>query len=148
MVLIFSVALFILIRDSFKLWPVGPIFGNAFHDFLANSIVENDAVSFAGNFAPFTTDFGSWFRVDPLGLNHLDTDVTLAFPSLNLTQHPHYDGFTTNFANSNALFLSTFFAALQKMSQLGVGVTLSQATSCILPCSGTEFAGKLLQCAR
>jgi hypothetical protein len=75
----------------------------------------------------------------PLGLNHLDTDVALAFPSLDLTHHPHFNGFTANFASSDAVFLMMFFKALEKMGQLGVDVPLQKATPCI-PCSGQIIA--------
>ena len=72
------------------------VFDNAYRHFLINTIVENNANNFAtapppGNPAtmvPFTTDFGTWFRDDPNGLDHLDTDMALAFPTLNTATHP------------------------------------------------------------
>ena len=123
--------------------PVGAIFDNAYHGFLTNTIVEKDAYSFAGNFAPFTKTFPTWWRDNSTGINHLDTDIILAFPSLNTTVHPHFDIFTKNFAKSNTLFLTTFFKALQKMSQLGVKVKLfpSSTSHCKPHCNGAEAHG-------
>jgi hypothetical protein len=127
---------------------VGPKFGNAFHNFLDNQIVENDAISFSTNIAIFNSLFPDWFRVNPgppagfpMGLNHLDTDVALAFPSLDLTRHPDFNGFTANFASSEATFLKQFFLALDKMSKLGVTVDLKAATPCI-PCGDIMFEGE------
>lgn len=124
----------------------GPVFDNAYHDFLSNTIVENTAPAFAGNVAPFTPGpfvgvFPNWFRDVPNDLDHLDTDVALAFPSLDLSIHPHFDTFTNNFAASNTLFLTTFFAALEKMSSLGVSVVLSPPTPCESPCGGGGSGG-------
>lgn len=98
----------------------------------------------------FDWDFFSWFRIDPtrnspIAINHLDTDIALAFPSLDLSVHPHFNGFTSNFASDNSVFLAAFFPALQKMSQLGVDVArLLPATSCVR-CPGVVFGGKVLQ---
>jgi hypothetical protein len=132
----------------FLLCSVGPKFGNAFHNFLEYSIVEDDAISFSTNIAIFNNPFGTWMRVDPgppagfpMGLNFLDTDIALAFPSLDLTRHPDFDGYTTTFADDESTFLGTFFKALEKMGQLGVTVTLKHATICI-PC-GDSFKGEL-----
>jgi hypothetical protein len=114
---------------------------------LINQIIANDAITFSTNILNFNVLFPDWFRVSPsspsipLGLNHLDTDVALAFPSLDLTRHPHFNGFTANFASSDAVFLTTFFKALEKMGQLGVDVPLQKATPCI-PCGGFVFEGK------
>eukprot|EP01082_Thalassiosira_pseudonana_P015235 g14591.t1.1.5e17418c g14591 g14591.t1 contig9:2220923-2222631(+) len=124
----------------------GPVFDNAYHDFLSNTIVENTAPAFAGNVAPFTPGpfvgvFPNWFRDVPNDLDHLDTDVALAFPSLDLSIHPRFDTFTNNFAASNTLFLTTFFAALEKMSSLGVSVVLSPPTPCESPCGGGGSGG-------
>lgn len=119
--------------------PNGPNFDNAFHDYIANRIVENDAVSFATNQAPFTTLFPDWFQdaTDPLNpLNHLDTDVVLAFPSQNLAVHPHFHVDTHDFGNNPATFMSTFRAALDKMSKLGVIVPLHSALPCEEGCTG------------
>lgn len=115
--------------------PEGPVFDNAYHNFLINTIVENNANDFGNNIAPFTVPFGTWFRVDPgilgpSGLDHLDTDVALAFPSLDLNDHPHFDTFSRKFAASNTDFLDTFGQALKKMGMLGVTVPLTKATSC------------------
>lgn len=38
----------------------GPVFDNAYHDFLNNTIVATDAVGFDSNIAPFTTEFPNW----------------------------------------------------------------------------------------
>ena len=80
--------------------------------------------------------FDNWFRDIPNGLDHLDTDVTLAFPPMGA--HPDFSVFSTNFAGNNALFENTFFAALQKMSKLGVTAPLFTATDCENPCGGAE----------
>jgi hypothetical protein len=114
---------------------------------LENQIIASDAITFSTNILNFNTLFPNWFRVNPvpisipLGLNHLDTDVALAFPSLDLTRHPHFNGFTANFASSDAVFLTAFFQAYEKMSQLGVDVPLQAATPCI-PCGKFAFEGK------
>lgn len=115
--------------------PEGPVFDNAYHDFLINTIVENNANDFGNNVAPFTDTFPNWFRVapnslSPSGLDHLDTDAALAFPSLDLNDHPHYDTFSKKFALSNTDFLDTFGQALKKMGQLGVTAPLTTASSC------------------
>uniref|UniRef100_A0A7R9WDK6 Plant heme peroxidase family profile domain-containing protein n=1 Tax=Pseudictyota dubia TaxID=2749911 RepID=A0A7R9WDK6_9STRA len=119
--------------------PNGPKFGNAFHDFLKNTIVENTAPDFAANVAPFTMIFGDWFRDAPNQLNHLDTDVTLAFPPVGT--HPDYSVFTSNFAASEALFLDRFDKAYEKMSKLGVTDPLSPPHPCDPPCDGEEEGG-------
>ena len=69
------------------------VFDNAYHDFLINTVVEDNANNFAiggdpATMVPFTTDFGTWFRDDPNGLDHVDTDMALAFPTLNTATHP------------------------------------------------------------
>ncbi len=123
---------------------VGAIFDNAYHDFLINTIIENDAFSFDINVHPFTDPSGifpSWFRVMPPGggLDHLDTDIALAFPSLNTSVHPNFHLHSIGFANSNDYFLKMFFVALQKMSKLGVKVELFPATHCELTdCTGVK----------
>jgi hypothetical protein len=115
---------------------VGAVFDNAYHHFLINTIIENDAYSFDSNVAPFTDPSGifpSWFRVmTPPGgaLDYLDTDIALAFPSLNTTVHPNFHNHSIVFADSNVKFLKVFFVALQKMSKLGVKVELFPATEC------------------
>ena len=121
---------------STLLLPVGPVFDNAYHHFLRNTIVEDTAGAFASNRSPFTQVFSNWFRISPTfpnELSHLDTDVTLAFPPVGVT-HPDYSLDTTTFASSNAVFLKQFFLALDKMGRLGVNVPLSPATDCKVPC--------------
>jgi catalase (peroxidase I) len=116
--------------------PQGPVFDNAFHDFLIHSIPANTVREFsAGNTstqspAPFTTTFPDWFKADATDLNHLDTDIVLAFPSQDTNVHPHFDTFSREFAGSNTEFINAFMAALDKMSKLGVGVPLLSARSC------------------
>jgi len=115
--------------------PDGPVFNNKYHDFLINTIVANDASQFAApspGIVPFTMQFGDWFRDVPNDLDHLDTDITLAFPSENLSMHPDFSVHSTAFAGSNAFFLSTFMAAMDKMGKLGVSVALQPAST---PCS-------------
>lgn len=63
-------------------------------------------------------------------LDHLDTDIALAFPSLNTTVHPNFHNHSIVFAAINEKFLKVFFVALQKMSKLGVKVELFPATEC------------------
>ncbi|KAL7537774.1 hypothetical protein ACHAXR_008055 [Thalassiosira sp. AJA248-18] len=116
--------------------PDGPVFDNAYHDFLINTIVENTAPAFAGNVSPFTTIFPNWFRDDPNDLDHLDTDVALAFPTLNAAVHPDFRVHSSTFAASNGNFFRAFFPALKKMSKLGVTVPLSPAGRCASPCEG------------
>jgi hypothetical protein len=120
---------------------VGAVFDNAYHNFLANTIVANDAVSFAGNHDPFTDVFPDWFRDSLNETNQLDTDIALAFPSLDTTVHPHFDGYTNSFALSNAEFLNKFFAAMHKMGQLGVSATLYPATECEPRCGRAVVVG-------
>ena len=114
----------------------GPVFDNAFHDFLENGIVANNVEEFVNNMAPFESDFGgnNWFRDDPpvpsSGLDYLDTDVTLAFDSQDTNEHPNFHVFTTEFANSNLAFLQAFFPALRKMGKLGVTVPLQTVGPC------------------
>ena len=125
-------------RDNFT--PFGGVFGNSFHDFLITTVVENDAISFAMNVAPFddpTGIFPNWFRDFSADINHLDTDITLAFPNLN-PSHPDFSTFTSSFASDNTHFLKVFFLALEKMGQLGVKAKLSLATKCDDPCKKNE----------
>ena len=133
---------------------VGPVFDNAYHDFLRNTIIEDTAGTFASNQSPFTMDFGTWFQVGPVSPNpldppplaHLDTDVTLAFPNL-APSHPNYSLDTINFAGDNNLFLTTFFNALHKMGKLGVNAKLFIATDCKDPCGEkTEPSTGMSQC--
>jgi len=122
----------------------GPVFDNAYHNFLINTIVANDVNTFASNpiqscggavnpassIDPFTCDFGTWFRDDPNGLDHLDTDIALAFPTLDATVHPNFHDFTLMFAADNDAFLEIFFLSLDKLSKLGVLTTLEPASTC------------------
>ncbi|EJK71330.1 hypothetical protein THAOC_07250 [Thalassiosira oceanica] len=115
--------------------PDGPVFNNKYHDFLINTIVANDASQFAApspGIVPFTMQFGDWFRDVPNDLDHLDTDIALAFPSENLGMHPDFSVHSAAFAGNNAFFLSKFMAAMDKMGKLGVSVTLQPANA---PCS-------------
>ena len=103
----------------------------------------NDAASFADNNNPFTDVFPDWFRDSPNEINHLDTDIVLAFPSLDTSAHPHFNGYTDIFATNNTEFLSKFFTAMHKMGQLGVSVELSPATECEPRCgrAGGDVGG-------
>jgi hypothetical protein len=73
----------------------------------------------------------------------LDTDIVLAFPSLDTSAHPHFNGYTDIFATNNTEFLSKFFTAMHKMGQLGVSVELSPATECEPRCgrAGGDVGG-------
>lgn len=102
----------------------GPVFDNEFHRFLVNTINARSVAAFSRTRFPFNQDFPNWFRSGPIDVNHLDTDVVLAFPSLDTAVHPSFNGFSQEFANSNAEFIETFMNALTKMSQLGVDVPL------------------------
>ena len=112
--------------------PLGGVFDNSYHDFLINSVVANDANSFGVNVAPFDNPqgiFPSWFRDFSADIDHLDTDLALAFPPLN-PSHPDFSAFTTSFAGSKIHFLDKFFAALEKMGRMGVKAKLLPATEC------------------
>ena len=123
-------------------FPGGPIFDNAYHDFLVNTIVANDIPTFAQstvphpfvNVAPFNEVFPNWFldevSVNPIDLIHLDTDITLAFEPDITTAHPDFSVKTNEYANNNTQFLKEFFKALDKMSKLGVAAPLFPATEC------------------
>ena len=102
------------------------------------------------NTEPFKRVFGNWFltgsnkdhpTLPPFpheDLNHLDTDIVLAFPPQSTTAHPNYSVHTHQFASNNTHFLSTFFNALHKMSTLGVNTSLlSPATECKDLCNPT-----------
>ena len=124
--------------------PLGPIFDNAYHDFLINTVVESDANTFAVNVAPFDDPHGifpSWFRDFSADIDHLDTDLALAFPPLN-PSHPDFSAFTTSFANDNSLFLGRFFAALEKMGRLGVRAKLLPVTQCEDRCGKPSQTGE------
>ena len=128
-------------------FPGGPVFDNAYHDFLVSAIMANDIPTFSlptgtppfVNVAPFTDIFPDWF-MDTVSLNplpvdiiHLDTDITLAFQPLAPAAHPDFSIKTHQYANSTGLFLQEFFQALDKMSKLGVTAPLFPATEC-KPC--------------
>jgi hypothetical protein len=115
----------------------GGVFDNGFHSYLSHDVVAGDVLSFANNTAPFTTIFADWFRDDKTGIGQLDTDIVLAFPSINKTAHPDFHTFTTAFANNNTLFMKEYFLAYDKMSSLGVTVKLSDALNCTAGCQGT-----------
>jgi hypothetical protein len=124
--------------------PMGPVFDNSYHNFLINTVVANDVNSFAMNVAPFDDPSGifpSWFRDHSDDLDHLDTDLALAFPPLT-SAHPDYSIHSTSFANDNDMFLKSFFPALDKMSKLGVRVELQHVTPCGDPCGGTIEMGE------
>lgn len=113
----------------------GPVFDNGFHDFLQNTVTANNAVDFASDITPFDQVFPDWLRDSVGDINHLDTDIVLAFPSQDLSVHPDFHTFTAAFSADNDLFLSKFFEAFQKMAQLGVSDILSTPGPC-LPCAG------------
>ena len=129
----------------------GPVFDNEYFKFGINTIVENTCSAFMNNNAPFLGpfpggDFGDWFRQNnhpTLGkgldwINWFDTDISIVMPSENTnlntpTGYPNFHAFSTAFAADNTLFLTKFFAALDKLSKLGVdpAVTLSSpGTTC------------------
>lgn len=114
--------------------PQGPVFDNTFHDFLENTITANTAAQFANNQHPFDVPFPNWFQDSVNELNHLDTDIALAFPSQNLAIHPHFDTFTALFASDNEVFVIAFMEAFDKMSSLGVNNRLTHALSCQVGC--------------
>ncbi len=51
---------------STLLLPVGPVFDNAYHHFLRNTIVEDTAGAFASNQSPFTEVFPIGSALAPL----------------------------------------------------------------------------------
>jgi catalase (peroxidase I) len=108
----------------------GPVFDNAYHKFLIGATPTSTVDGFSRSRVPFDEDFPDWFRANTMGLNHLDTDMALAFPSQNLNVHPHYDTFSKEFAASNTEFIKAFMLALNKMSKLGVKVTLQSPLAC------------------
>ncbi len=63
---------------------------------------------FSYNFQPFETDFSTWFRDEDFKgtpLDHLDTDVVLAFPPYPAGAYPDYSVDSSAFSVDNALFL-------------------------------------------
>jgi hypothetical protein len=115
--------------DSFT--ANGPIFDNAFFDFLENKIIANTTTAFGANTAPFTSLFPTWVQTDPpTPLNYIDTDLVLAFPPANAADHPDYHAHTAAFSRSKKYFLDTFYKALRKMGKLGVFTVLSAPSAC------------------
>jgi len=110
--------------------PEGPVFDNEFFRYIVQETAANDVVTFANNFnPPFEHDKETWWRDDDFnGLNHLDTDMVLAFPPHPAGAYPDYSVHSNDFSSDNELFLKSFFKALDKMSKLGVTVPLFPAT--------------------
>jgi catalase (peroxidase I) len=118
--------------------PEGAMFGNFFHSYLKVDIVEDTAAAFASNILAFDQDLGDWFRESGRQINHLDTDVTMAFPSVDTSFHPDFHTFTSMFADDNDLFMTHFEAAFRKMTMLGVNASqLVDALPCSAGCAGT-----------
>lgn len=67
----------------------GPVFDNTYHSFLVNDISTTTVEGFDLDRAPSDEDFPDWFRDTSADVNYLDTDVVLAFPSLNTAIHPY-----------------------------------------------------------
>lgn len=108
----------------------GPVFDNTFHKFLKDDLRANTITEFVKNLAPFTETFTDWYKDTTMGVNYLDTDIALAFPSPDEKAFPSFHTFTAAFAKDNAAFLTKFFAALEKMSKLGVDAKLATPTAC------------------
>ena len=122
-----------------------PELDNEYHDWLINKLEADNASEFQPgmvprNMKPFDKEFLNWFQVSQvpgnpnLKLDHLDSDLVLAFPSLfpllsDSHHYPNYHEDTVKFAESNDVFLQTFFPALDKMSKLGVGFHLQSPGS-------------------
>ena len=116
-------------------------FDNEYHHWLINDLEADNVSEFMPrtdpeNIEPFDEDFLNWFQVSPevtgdsdLKLDHLDSDLVLAFPSQAHSYYPNYHEDTVKFAESNDVFLQTFFPALDKMSKLGVDVHLQSPGS-------------------
>ena len=133
-----------------------PEFDNEYHDWLINKLEADRVAEFQKtmdpeNMKPFDKEFLNWFQVSPevtrdpnLKLDHLDSDLVLAFPSLfpllsDSHHYPNYHEDTVRFAESNDVFLQTFFPALDKMSKLGVDVHLqSPGSGCACGSGGTS----------
>ena len=117
-----------------------PEFDNEYHEWLINDLEADRVREFQEsmdpkNMKPFDKEFLNWFQVSQvpghpnLKLDHLDSDLVLAFPSLSHSYYPNYREDTLRFAASNDVFLQTFFPALDKMSKLGVNVHLQSPGS-------------------
>ena len=115
----------------------GPVFDNGFHHFLINDVTARTPAAFAESRHPFNVDFPTWFRFEEEDINHLDTDIALAFPSQDTNIHPDYHQFTQAFANDNNLFIESFMKAYDKMSRLGHGNRQLFPSS---PCAPKAFA--------
>jgi Peroxidase len=118
--------------------PQGAVFDNAFHQYLEFDVVANNVFDFANNIAAFDVTFPDWFRETATKIGHLDTDMALAFPSIDTSIHPHFDMFTKLYANDNALFMEHFMAVFTKMSALGVTVPLVIALDCQEGCAASS----------
>lgn len=110
--------------------PQGPIFDNDFHKFLIEEVEASTVDDFADRRHPFDVDFPNWFRFEEADINHLDTDVVLAFPAADRRVHPDYHMFTAQFASDNNFFLESFMQAFHKMSRLGVTARLVHSPPC------------------
>ena len=117
--------------------PEGPVFDNAFHSFMADSMGTSSIAQFASTQYPFDATFPDWFMDSNDGVNYLDTDVAIAFPSQDIGIHPDFHTFTAAFGADNDLFLLKFFAALGKMSKLGVDASLLSPASDCTACDGS-----------
>jgi hypothetical protein len=118
--------------------PQGPVFDNGFHQYLKNDVVEDDASAFAGNILAFDVPFPAWFRETATGIGHLDTDVALAFPSVDTNVHPNFHTFTAMFASDNALFMKEFVNVFRKMTALGVVGPLAKPLDCSAGCTNNS----------
>jgi catalase (peroxidase I) len=111
----------------------GPVFSNSYFGFLENKIIANSTTAFGLNPAPFNKLFPTWVQTAPTNgtkLNYLDTDLVLAFPPRNASDHPDYHVHTAAFSNDRTFFLTTFYKAMTKMGKLGVNNTLNVPSSC------------------
>jgi hypothetical protein len=115
--------------------PDGPVFDNSFFDFLENRIIANSTTAFGLNPAPFNNLFPTWVQTAPpngVVLNYLDTDLALAFPPTNASDHPDYHVHTAAFSSDSTFFLTTFYKAMTKMGKLGVVKALSVPLPCTI----------------
>jgi hypothetical protein len=115
--------------------PEGPVFNNAFFGFLETRITANSTTDFDLNPAPFNVLFHTWVQTAPPNgtkLSYIDTDLVLAFPPRNASDHPDYHVHTAAFSNNNTLFLTTFYEALTKMGKLGVKEKLLVPSPCTI----------------
>ena len=117
----------------------GPVFDNTFFTHMIDEInAPHKGVIPPGLPAPkpFNRSFNDWMQLHSRGagkpnLQWLDTDLTLAFPHTG-NAHPNYFEHSKDFAASNDIFLTEFFAALDVMSLLGVShpLEVSQQQQC------------------